>query len=47
MDFGLVLPTLGAGATREGVEAAAEAAERLGYADVWATDHLLVDASAA
>jgi probable F420-dependent oxidoreductase len=47
MDFGLVLPTLGAGATREGVEAAAEAAERLGYTDIWATDHLLVDASAA
>lgn len=47
MDYGLILPTLGDDATTEGIEAAADAAERLGYTDVWTTDHLLVDASAA
>jgi len=47
MDYGLILPSLGDAATAEGIEAAAEAAERLGYTDVWTTDHLLVDASAA
>jgi probable F420-dependent oxidoreductase len=47
MDYGLALPSLGDDATREGIEAAAETAERLGFRDVWVTDHLLVDASAA
>jgi len=47
MDYGLVLPSLGDDATREGIDAAAEIAERLGFSDVWTTDHLLVDASAA
>jgi probable F420-dependent oxidoreductase len=47
MQYGLALPSLGNDATREGIDAAAEIAERLGFADVWVTDHLLVDASAA
>jgi probable F420-dependent oxidoreductase len=47
MDYGLGLPALGDGSTREGIEAAAELAERHGFGDVWGTDHLLVDASAA
>lgn len=47
MDYGLILPTLGDDATREGIEAAGEIAERLGFTDIWTTDHLLVDASAA
>jgi len=47
MQYGLGLPSLGDDSTREGVEAAAEIAERLGFADIWVTDHLLVDASAA
>lgn len=47
MDYGLVLPTLTAGATVEGIEAAAEAAERLGWSTVWATDHVLVPQAAA
>jgi probable F420-dependent oxidoreductase len=47
MDFGLGLPALGDASTREGIEAAAELAERHGFGDVWGTDHLLVDASTA
>src|SRR5512146_2111456 len=47
MQYGLALPSLGDDSTREGVEAAAETAEKLGFADIWVTDHLLVDASAA
>lgn len=47
MQYGLALPSLGDDSTREGIEAAAEVAERLGFRDVWVTDHLLVDASAA
>jgi probable F420-dependent oxidoreductase len=43
MDYGLILPTLGDDASREGIEAAAAAAERLGLGDVWVTDHILVD----
>jgi probable F420-dependent oxidoreductase len=46
MDYGLALPNLLAGASAEGIEAAAEAAERLGYSTVWTTDHVLVDHSA-
>ena len=47
MDYGLILPSLGDDAAREGIDAAGEIAERLGFTDVWTTDHLLVDASAA
>jgi probable F420-dependent oxidoreductase len=47
MDYGLILPSLGDDATREGIDAGAEIAERLGFSDVWTTDHLLVDRSAA
>ncbi len=47
MDFGLALPSLGAGANREGLIAAVEAAERHGFRDVWATDHILVPLDAA
>jgi len=42
MDFGLTLPNYPAGASREGIDATAEAAERLGLSTVWTTDHLLV-----
>jgi probable F420-dependent oxidoreductase len=47
VDFGLVLPTHRAGASVEGIEAAAEAAERLGFSTVWTTDHLLVERASA
>ncbi|HJW22461.1 MAG TPA: TIGR03619 family F420-dependent LLM class oxidoreductase [Candidatus Limnocylindrales bacterium] len=47
MDYGLVLPAMGDGSTREGLEAAGELAERHGFGDVWGTDHLLVPRSAA
>lgn len=47
MDFGLVLPSIGDASSREGIAAAAELAERHGFTDVWGTDHLLVDRSAA
>jgi len=42
MDYGLCLPNFRAGASREGMEAAAETAERLGWSTVWTTDHILV-----
>jgi probable F420-dependent oxidoreductase len=47
MDFGLVLPTLHAGASAEGIEAAAEVAERVGFSTVWTTDHVLVERASA
>ena len=47
MDYGLCLPNFPAGASPEGIEAAAEAAERLGWSTVWTTDHLVVPAAAA
>lgn len=47
MDFGLVLPTLHAGASAEGIEAAAEIAERIGFSTVWTTDHVLVERASA
>lgn len=47
MDYGIVLPAMGDDASREGIEAACEAARRHGFGDVWGTDHLLVGASAA
>ena len=40
--FGLILPTMRDGASREVIEAGAGAAERLGWAGVWTTDHVLV-----
>jgi len=43
MDYGLVLPTIHAGASAEGIEAAAEVAERVGWSTVWTTDHVLVE----
>jgi probable F420-dependent oxidoreductase len=47
MDYGLVLPSLGDDANLEGMIAAVELAERHGFSDVWVTDHILVDRSAA
>ena len=47
MDYGLVLPSLGDDANLEGMVAAVELAERHGFTDVWATDHILVDHDAA
>ena len=45
MDFGLILPSYRAGATTESIDAAAEAAARLGWHSVFTTDHLLVEPS--
>lgn len=42
MDYGICLPNFPDGASREGMEAAAETAERLGWSTLWSTDHLLV-----
>jgi alkanesulfonate monooxygenase SsuD/methylene tetrahydromethanopterin reductase-like flavin-dependent oxidoreductase (luciferase family) len=42
MDIGLILPTIGAGAGAEGLEAGAAAAARNGWSSVWVTDHLMV-----
>jgi probable F420-dependent oxidoreductase len=42
MDYGICLPNFPDGASREGMEAAAEVAERLGWSTVWTTDHVLV-----
>ena len=47
MDCGLCLPMLHAGSSAEGIEAAAEAAERAGFGTVWTTDHVLVGQDAA
>ncbi|HEX8025577.1 MAG TPA: TIGR03619 family F420-dependent LLM class oxidoreductase, partial [Candidatus Limnocylindrales bacterium] len=47
MDYGLILPAIGDDSTREGLEAACEAAERHGFTHVWGTDHLLVGRDAA
>ncbi len=44
MKLGLILPTIGTGAGPDGLDAAAVAAARLGWASVWVTDHLLVPA---
>jgi alkanesulfonate monooxygenase SsuD/methylene tetrahydromethanopterin reductase-like flavin-dependent oxidoreductase (luciferase family) len=41
MDFGLVLPTMPRGATTEGIQAAAKAAQKFGWSTVWTTDHIL------
>jgi len=45
LEYGLVLPSFTAGASREGLEAAAEVAERLGWSTIWATDHILAHVS--
>lgn len=42
MDYGLTLPSLPAGASAEGIEAGAEAAEAAGWTTLWTTDHVLV-----
>jgi probable F420-dependent oxidoreductase len=42
METGLVLPTIGPGASRRAIDAAVAAAVRLGWASVWVTDHLMV-----
>jgi probable F420-dependent oxidoreductase len=42
MDYGLALPNFPDGASREGIEAGAELADRLGWSTVWTTDHVLV-----
>ena len=47
MDYGLVLPTMHAGVSAEGIEAAAEVADRVGWSDVWTTDHVLVEHDAS
>jgi len=44
---GLLLPTMGAGASIEAVDAATEAAARVGWTDVWVPDHVLVDRASA
>jgi probable F420-dependent oxidoreductase len=47
MDYGLCLPNFQAGASREGMEAAAELAAGFGFSTVWTTDHVLVNREAA
>jgi probable F420-dependent oxidoreductase len=42
MDYGICLPNFPDGASPEGIEAAADTAERLGWSTVWTTDHVLV-----
>jgi len=42
VDYGLELPNYPEGASPEGIEAAADVAERLGWSTVWTTDHVLV-----
>jgi probable F420-dependent oxidoreductase len=43
MDYGICLPNFPAGASAEGIDAAAEVAEQLGWSTVWTTDHVMVD----
>lgn len=47
MDYGICLPNFPAHASPDGIEAAAETAERLGWSTVWTTDHVLVPHDAA
>lgn len=44
MKLGVILPTIGRGASPEALDAAAETAARLGWSSAWVTDHLLVPA---
>jgi probable F420-dependent oxidoreductase len=43
MDFGVCIPNFRAGASPEGMLAAVETAERLGWQSAWTTDHVLID----
>lgn len=45
MRYGICLPNFTSTASNEGIAAAAEIAERLGWEAVWTTDHVLVDRS--
>ena len=47
MRYGLCLPNFTDLASAEAIEAAADAADRLGFDTVWTTDHVLIDHSAA
>ena len=47
MDYGLAIPNFPDGASRDGIEAAAELTERQGWSTVWTTDHVLVPAADA
>ena len=42
MKSAIILPTMPSGANPEGIAAAAETAERLGWQTAWTTDHVLV-----
>jgi probable F420-dependent oxidoreductase len=42
MDFGVCLPNFRDGSSAEGLDAAAEVAERFGWSTVWTTDHVIV-----
>jgi probable F420-dependent oxidoreductase len=42
VEIGLILPTNGPGASRDGLDAATEIAVELGWTSVWVTDHLMV-----
>jgi probable F420-dependent oxidoreductase len=43
MKYGICLPNFTDAARPDAIEAAADVAERLGWQDVWTTDHVLVD----
>ena len=47
MDFGICLPNFPDGAAADGIDAAAEVAERLGWSTAWTTDHVLVPQASA
>ncbi len=47
MKFGIVLPTITAGANAEAIELAAATASSLGWTSAWTTDHVIVDHAAA
>lgn len=47
MDFGICLPNFPDGSNPDGIDAAAEAAGRLGWSTLWTTDHVLVDKASA
>jgi len=46
LTFGLCLPSFRLGASREGIDATVDAADRLGWKTVWSTDHILPDKTA-